>query len=480
MVTGNNNCFCRNMMLFKKYNNYFYNYTKILNHDITLHITGGFNMARKSLAIGIIILFLFCNVSFTTLSDENNGNLSGKTLNKVIYVDDDNVEGPWYGNIQFPFKNIQDGIDNAYDGDTIFVYNGNYFENIIVNKSIFLRGQDNRYSVIKVNNSKLIRLYTDDIEISNFKIEGLSNSYAFQVINSSYCHLHHNLLHTKYGIYVENCNYTTLDNNTITETVFIAFGIKVYFSKQTLIENNTFDYNNGDWGSGGTGGIYLHDSPYGKLINNWIYNIGHISFLQRQMDGIYLCKSPYCIVADNYIENGSTGIICWYSSDSIISGNHVSESGLWGIDVDIVENSIFYKNTILSCRYGFSIYDSKNNLFTGNIIDDNDIGFDIRFSENNSIIKNSMSRNYAGLDVISSNDNKIRKNNFIFNVIDASIGTCENDWDNNYWNRPRIMPKIIFLSFRDFIRNPKIYFDIDWHPAKEPYDISFPEVDFQV
>jgi len=40
-------------------------------------------MARKSLTIGIIILFLFCNISFTTLSDENGSNKIG-TVDKDI------------------------------------------------------------------------------------------------------------------------------------------------------------------------------------------------------------------------------------------------------------------------------------------------------------------------------------------------------------------------------------------------------------
>lgn len=70
-------------------------------------------MAKKLLAIGIILLFLFCNIPFTTLSDDNSGNLGGKTL----YVDDEG-DGD--------YTCIQDAIDNANEGDTILVYSGNY------------------------------------------------------------------------------------------------------------------------------------------------------------------------------------------------------------------------------------------------------------------------------------------------------------------------------------------------------------------
>jgi hypothetical protein len=43
-------------------------------------------------------------------------------------------------------------------------------------------------------------------------------------------------------------------------------------------------------------------------------------------------------------------------------------------------------------------------------------------------------------------------------------------WNHNYWNRPRILPKIIFGKIElKFTSIPLI--NIDWRPAKEPYDI---------
>ena len=39
------------------------------------------------------------------------------------------------------FISIQDAINAANDGDTVFVYNGTYYENVIVNKIINLIGE---------------------------------------------------------------------------------------------------------------------------------------------------------------------------------------------------------------------------------------------------------------------------------------------------------------------------------------------------
>ena len=49
---------------------------------------------------------------------------------EIIYVDDDNTGGPWYGTEEFPYQYIQDGIDSATDIDIVLVAEGAYYENI--------------------------------------------------------------------------------------------------------------------------------------------------------------------------------------------------------------------------------------------------------------------------------------------------------------------------------------------------------------
>ena len=69
-------------------------------------------MLKKSLAVGIILLFISSGIIPVVISDN-------PILTKTIYVDDDNVDGPWDGSQEHPFQHIQDGIDNASDGDTV-------------------------------------------------------------------------------------------------------------------------------------------------------------------------------------------------------------------------------------------------------------------------------------------------------------------------------------------------------------------------
>jgi hypothetical protein len=69
--------------------------------------------------------------------------------------------------------------------------------------------------------------------------------------------------------------------------------------------------------------------------------------------------------------------------------------------------------------------------------------------------------------------NKVIKNNFMSLFYHAEIyDSFFTTWEGNYWGRKRLLPKIIFGSIEGIYFNIYYpYFNIDWHPASEPYDI---------
>jgi parallel beta-helix repeat protein len=90
----------------------------------------------------------------------------------TIYVDDD-------GNADF--SNIQDAIDNASDGDTIYVYEGVYYESVFINKSLELKGENKENTIIHtINKSNGVSISKNHTSISNFTIR---NSTYYK----SYC-----------------------------------------------------------------------------------------------------------------------------------------------------------------------------------------------------------------------------------------------------------------------------------------------------
>ncbi len=46
------------------------------------------------------------------------------------------------GTVDSPFRTIQEGVDDAEDGDTVYIYEGNYQEVVTIETSITLRGED--------------------------------------------------------------------------------------------------------------------------------------------------------------------------------------------------------------------------------------------------------------------------------------------------------------------------------------------------
>ena len=78
--------------------------------------------------------------------------LAATPCKKEQLVDDDG---------EADFLIIQDAIDFANDGDTIFVYNGSYYENLTINKSIKLIGGDKNTTIIDgKNKSEMITIVT--------------------------------------------------------------------------------------------------------------------------------------------------------------------------------------------------------------------------------------------------------------------------------------------------------------------------------
>jgi|GEM_PF-1202975 len=58
-----------------------------------------------------------------------------------VYVDDDNVQGPHLGSLEYPFCCIADGIAACERGGTVFVYGGLYDGGIVVEKPLSLVGE---------------------------------------------------------------------------------------------------------------------------------------------------------------------------------------------------------------------------------------------------------------------------------------------------------------------------------------------------
>ena len=125
------------------------------------------SLFRKGFVIWVILLFISCGV-FPSYGMQIEKNPITKTkFGNILYV---GGNGP--GN----YTKIQDAIDNASKGDTVFVYDDSspYIEDIKIQKPLSLIGENRDTTLIigkKFNN--IIRIYSDHVNLSGFTIQNV-------------------------------------------------------------------------------------------------------------------------------------------------------------------------------------------------------------------------------------------------------------------------------------------------------------------
>jgi nitrous oxidase accessory protein NosD len=154
----------------------------------------------------------------------------------ILYVDDDGGAN---------YTKIQDAIDNASEGDTIYVYTGTYYENIRIDKPIDLIGEEQTTTIIdgqKQDNVINLDFSSNWVNLSGFTLQNASiqPNKAGININSDYHTISNNTIRdNRIGIALDFWGHTcNIYHNTI---VYNTCGIRVY----SIIPNhNTIHHNN--------------------------------------------------------------------------------------------------------------------------------------------------------------------------------------------------------------------------------------------
>jgi len=124
-------------------------------------------LIKKFLSFGIIILFLGVVINSTVAI---NIPLNPISIGKTLYVGGTGPDN---------YTSIQDAINDASDGDTVFVFNGIYYENVEVDKSINLIGENKFTTIIDgEGNGDIVKVATDWVNISSFTINNSGLLYS--------------------------------------------------------------------------------------------------------------------------------------------------------------------------------------------------------------------------------------------------------------------------------------------------------------
>lgn len=375
------------------------------------------NFIKKIMIFGIISIFLVTNVVSSIGKPNDNADINDYVeimdipVANNIYIDDDAPSGG-DGSQDHPYQTIQDGVDTANNSDTVFVYNGTYNENVVIDKSIKLKGL-NEDKFGSDTGGPIIDGMGDQGEgkVVSIKADGVEVSY-FTIINSG-----SNLLKNA-GIYLTNSKDCEISYNIIRDN--LANGLYLLNSgpNNEIHHNQIFD-NDAD-------GISLYDKSNNNIVRfNEIRTNGY--------DGVFIYASHHNEIGElqecsNIImDNGHNGVKItgwpWTARNNNILGNKICGNTERGI---LLDRLCFFNNI-----------------------------------NNNHICENSIHGVYLLNFCIL---NYIAKNNFINNSKNAGFSNCYlNFWQSNYWDDWSGKGPYIIWGF--------LLPRIDFGPWHEPYDI---------
>jgi parallel beta-helix repeat protein len=249
---------------------------------------------------------------------------------RVIYVPED-------------FASIQAAINNATPGDTVFVHQGIYYENIVVDRSISLIGENKSTTIVDGNGSgSVITVNGARVRVSGFTLRNsgtgwpksgvqvvgsylntisdnlIQNNHIGILIDSSPANdIHRNyIIDTQYGIYILNSRENKIGNNVILSSARGGGGGGVVFSSSY---GNTFEANLvKDSANVGVALISSYDNNF--YFNNFINNMHQVSVFPEDNANVWNAAYPQ---GGNFWSD--------YSGPDVYKGPYQNETGSDGI-----------------------------------------------------------------------------------------------------------------------------------------------------
>ena len=143
------------------------------------------------------------------------------------------------------YSSIQEAIDAADEGNTIYVHSGTYSKNIIVDKTLTLTGESSGITTITGSGTHTVKVTADDVSISGFTIKNVQGGSFSCIFLSAIenCSITNNII--KYGgngVYLVSSNINTIKDNTVEYNK--VGGIYLSGSYDNTIQGNTLRHNN--------------------------------------------------------------------------------------------------------------------------------------------------------------------------------------------------------------------------------------------
>jgi parallel beta-helix repeat protein len=424
--------------------------------DSPFLIPGGDNRGRYILMSQYLHLFSWKQtVKEAGLEDGEYGRYL-RSSGDVIVVPDD-------------YPTIQEAVDNAVDGDTIFVRAGVYYENVVVDKQLKICGEGSSVTFIDGGGEEkhVFHVISDRVEVSGFTFRKSGIDFSGILLEADLCIVYDNVFHDcGDGITLLHAQGDLVRNNTMFGN---RLGIKLSESNGNNITSNNISNNEVGidlWKSNGnnittdnisnnTFGLFLQYSSGNNITGNNISNNRY---------GIDVWDSSGSTITGNDISNNKDGIYFWGSSNNVITNNFFLGGGLYlmysyrnvvknntinykpliyleeesGIIVDSnagqvilvnCDNIVIQNQNISKTDCGIQLWETNDCFIKSNNISNNDRGIELWYSNGNTLTSNDISNNYwGGIDLSYSSSNTMTGNNISNN---SGGGIWLSDFCNN-------------------------------------------------
>ena len=333
-------------------------------------------MKQKITSLLIITLLIFPTLSMITTAHT----YYSLGQNDTLYVDDDNTQGPWLGTPDHPYQYIGDAVQNASDNDSIYVYNGIYYENILIDKTLYITGENATSTIIDgMYNEYIIKITKDKVIIHNFTFRN-AGGYKYNagiILNSNTNQITHCMFHrTKTGIFVNKTKSNNINHCTFTTN---GEGIYLYSSQENIIQqcffsHNALGINNDQSHHNQIQQCYLHTNGIGLFFNDSSsMEISECAVYNHNdnQGGIYLGFCTTITISNCNICHNGFGCNIESCSHLTISDSNFLLNTHFAIHIDknseelVVEHCEFSDNF----RFAFTIWDSNITIKNCNIHD---------------------------------------------------------------------------------------------------------------
>lgn len=334
------------------------------------------------------------------------------------------------------YATIQEAINAATPGNVIYVDNGTYYENVVVNKRVSLIGENKFSTIVDGKSDKVkigIKITASNVTLSGFTVRTDPGGTGI-LVSGKNCLISGNIAKNSYkGISLYYSRDSTVSGNIMRNNFC---GIYVDHSHRCFISLNNATKNEHN-------GIWLSWSSNNEISKNAITdNRGH-----GYGTGLLLMSSSRNNITENTVINNDYGITLSYSSEhNILRNNNMTGNGYnFGVQDRSFINDIDVSNTVngkpiiyLIDRHHMTIDQSTYSAigYLGLVNSDritirnlnlthNGNGILLAYTDYSTIENVSVSNNFHGIILAHSPRCSIKKNIVIKNNIGMQISSSD-------------------------------------------------------